>query len=84
MSKFEGDGRFTIEASLPVPAGTQPMRITRAAARRMINDFLKTGVINHSARGSTAWVIVEYCVMNQIPHTVHTHSEFGGFQITKD
>lgn len=68
---FEGDGRFRVD---PVAVGQLPgmssIPVTRAGARAAISRLLNTQRSVHSGMGGTLWVVLYFCNLNKISHTV--------------
>lgn len=68
FGRFEGDGRRMLHALPPfIHPGTQPMRVTRSAARRLISMFMERGESFHSGMGGMLWVVLEFASVNNIP-----------------
>jgi hypothetical protein len=58
---FEGDGRIRLTPA-HAPTDTFPVSVTRAEARRQIQEMLQNGQSGfHSPRGATLWVPIAYC-----------------------
>jgi hypothetical protein len=78
MNRFEGDGRISLEA-LPqyTRKGTHPIKVTRSAARRMIEAFDESGQSTHSGRGGTLWVLIEHCKTSGIKYRINGYVSFG-------
>lgn len=76
-TRFFGDGRQTLTAdpevfaSEPALANTFPSTIQRARASALIDAYLKHGFSNHSGRGSTLWVLVEFCKAKDLPYNIN-------------
>jgi hypothetical protein len=54
--------------SEPILRNTSPAVIQVARARELVNMFMQSKVSEHSGRGSTLWVLVEYCKHNKIDY----------------
>lgn len=69
---WKGDGRKVIQP--PADAmGIRPMAIRLGAARMVAQMFDVSGHSNHSAMGSTLWVVLDYCLTNGIAHSLTTY-----------
>lgn len=78
MSRFDGDGRARLSA-LPrhVTEGTHPLRISRAAARRICAEFADRGESYHSHMGGTMWVVREHCESECLQCLIEVHRAGG-------
>ncbi len=63
--RFNGDEEEILQP-LSQFSGTRPATVTRAQARLLCQNFDASGHSNHSARGSTLWVILEHCAQADI------------------
>lgn len=57
---FEGDGRKVVEPLDSWEMPGRPIPVRRAEARRMAEEFEKTGWSVHSEAGHTLWVMVAW------------------------
>lgn len=53
------------------------MSVSTANYRSLTNAFVRSGQSIHSGRGSTLWVILEYCRDQQIPYTLKAMPGMG-------
>ncbi len=79
-TRFEGDGRRRLIADEPETRVGHPAPLTRATARRLIEQFVQCGCSFHSAQCTTAWPILEYLRIRGLPHEI-LYGECGGVQI---
>ena len=79
-TRFEGDGRKTLRHTAD-QANMCPIPVNRAVARDMIARFLDLGWSNHSMRGSTVWVITEYCEAKEI--AIEIERPYGSYFIRR-
>lgn len=80
-SPFHGDGRKKFKApewSLP---STDPIPVTNAQARDLIDRFLQHGS-NHSGAGNTLWVLLVWCALHKVPYTLKAWPGMG-YEMTK-
>lgn len=72
MSLFDGDGRAMICAPLS-PTQIVPLRalaVRRGTAKRLIQNFERTGESHHGALGQTLWIIETWCLEQQYRYSV--------------
>ena len=48
-------------------AGTSPLPVEAGVGRQMIANFDQSGTSGHTLAGSTLWVILAHCTINDIP-----------------
>jgi len=71
-SIFDGDGRVKVEP-VNAPEHTRPMSVTRGQARRILQGVKRGVETSHSSAGSTAWVIVTYCIEQGLAYSLTCH-----------
>lgn len=78
---FEGDGRLkrTPPAFSSLKTG-RPTPVTNGTARRIIDEFQRYGLSNHSPQLSTLWVLITWCKAHNKPFEVWKW-ELGGYSI---
>jgi hypothetical protein len=82
-TRFDGDGRRTLAPYEAFKvADTVPMPMRRGSARVIIEAFETSGCTVHSPRGSTVWVVVEWCRSKGIYYQVES-SKHNGFYIKR-
>lgn len=64
---FDGDGRHKRTPMLLLP-NTQPMAVTNAQARRMIDVIVSYGTPTHSGAASTLWVVLLWCQLHRVQY----------------
>lgn len=74
--KFEGDGRTKVIYTAQ-PIGTYALALTKAQARMLIHMLYDKGSSNHSADGTTLWVVLEALHYNRTPYMLHCMPGLG-------
>lgn len=60
-----------------VLTGTQPMPLTAAQVRRVVDAFLKSDGSSHSAQGATLWALLDFLQGKKIPYLLTAHPGEG-------
>lgn len=75
-TRFAGHGSYILHAthelleSEPILKQTLPAPITIGRARELLKMFLRCYLSTHSGKGSTLWVLVEYCKHAKIEYCI--------------
>jgi uncharacterized protein RhaS with RHS repeats len=56
---------------------TQPVPLTSAAVRRLVQHFEQHGVSIHSAYGATLWALLDWLQGTAVPYTLHAMPGVG-------
>lgn len=62
--------------------GTSPLPVFVSIGRKIIEDFNANGTSGHSSVGSTLWVIMAHCTINDIPFQL-TFQPALGYEIRR-
>jgi hypothetical protein len=75
-SIFEGDGRFVVQPTWRIP-GTNPIKVSRAGARRLIHAFEHRGSSFHSGSGNLVWVILQHLAETKQAYQIKAYPNLG-------
>jgi hypothetical protein len=81
FAPFDGDGRVKVyPPAIRFLQTGRPEGVTNAVARRVIDEFERHGMSNHSPKVSTLWVLITWCQRHNKPLEVWKW-ELGGYSI---
>jgi len=81
VSIFDGDGRAKV-TPINAPPCSKPLAVTKARARKLIKDFGREKYSYHPD-GGTMWVIMTYCIEQQLRFAYCWDTRLGG-RVTTD
>jgi hypothetical protein len=84
FAPFDGDGRLkSYPPAVRFLGAGRPTAVTNSVARRVIEEFQRHGMSNHSPQVTTLWVLITWCKHHNRAFEVW-YWDSGGYSIVLD